>query len=172
MDFMEKIQELKEFGKSPEEKQQFINVSDVFYVWDILVTKFDIMETMDIIKNFINDKDLGFIASKLVKGLLIGIQDMERVMDDYGIPHPYRPPAGVKIDATNELITDRYIYDTLQEGIHSFFFTLSSGFMNSTSPIVRKAFKEHMLLTMDLHELIVDYGKLKGYIVQPPVYRA
>lgn len=172
MDIIAKIQDLKEIGKSTSEKQQFINVSDVFYVWDILVTKHDIMETMNIIQNFVHDKDLKVIADQLVKGLVTGIQDMELILNDYGIPQPMRPPAGVKIDVSYENVTDQYIFESVQEGIQSFFYTLASGFMHSTSPKVRKVFKNHLLLTMQLQELIVDYGKLKGYLLEPPTYKA
>ena len=43
--------------------------------------------------------------------------------------------------------------------------------MQSTTPDVRKGLKEHLLLTIELQEMLVEYGKLKGYLNQPPVYR-
>ena len=170
-DVMEKVQQLTEIGKSAEEKQHLINVSEVFYVWDIMVMKYDILNTIRILENFINQKDLKFIAEQLAKGLTQGITAMELIMEDYSIPFPVRPPAGNKTTDCLENITEKYIFEAIYEGAQSFFPVLASGFMNSTSPKVRKAFKNHLLLTIELLELIVEYGKLKGLINEPPVYR-
>lgn len=171
LDIMDKLHSLTEIGQSISDKQGMINVSEVFYVWDILVTKLDIKDTMQIIDNFIDDKDLKSIADQLVKGLDSGIHDMEKLIYDYGIPFPVRPPAGSNTVINLEHFTDKYIYESILEGIQSFFPILSSGFMNSTSPKVRKALKNHLLLTIELQELIVEYGKLKGFLNEPPVYR-
>jgi spore coat protein CotF len=146
MDVMDKIQKISEIGKSTREKQKMINVSEVFYVWDILVTKLDILDTMNIVKNYIKDSDLKYISNQLVEGL------------NSGLPFPVRPPVGSNTTVDLESFTDRYIYQNIFEGIQSFFPILSSGFMNSTSPKVRKAFKNHLLLTIELQELIVEYG--------------
>jgi len=172
VDIMDKLHQITEIGKSTKQKQKLINVSEVFYVWDILVTKLDIKDNMQIFENMIQDNDLKFIAGQLVKGLETGIIDMERLMNDYGIPFPIRPPAGSNSTINLEHVTDRDIYTSILEGIQTFFPILSSGFMNSTSPKVRKAFKNHLTVTIELQELIVEYGKLKGFLNEPPVYRA
>lgn len=168
----EKIQKLQDLGKPSAEKQAIINVSEVFYVWDVMVMKMDILHTVRIMESLIVDSDLRFIAVQLRKGLETGISQMERIMKDYSIPFPLRPPAASTAISTLEDFSDKIIYETLYEGIQSFFFVLASGYMNSTSPQVRKALKEHLLLTMQLQELIVEYGKIKGYLNVPPVYRA
>lgn len=168
---MEKVHKLTEIGKSAKDKQQLINVSEVFYVWDIMVMKYDILSTVRIAENFVNDKDLRFIAEQLAKGLTKGITDMELIMKDYDIPFPVRPPASNKTTVNLEDVTDKYIYQVIFEGVQSFFPVLASGFMNSTSPKVRKAIKSHLLLTIELQELVVEYGKLKGFLNQPPIYR-
>jgi spore coat protein CotF len=169
---MNTLQKLTEIGKSTSEKQVLINVNEVFYVWDIMVTKFDIMQSVKIVENFITDIDLKFIAEQVVKGLETGINDMETIMNNYGIPFPERPPVGSNATANIEDFSEKFIYAGLFEGIQSFFPILSAGFMNSTSPIVRKVFKDHLLVTIELQELIVEYGKLKGFINEPPVYKA
>ena len=93
-------------------------------------------------------------------------------MKEHSIPFPVRPPASNVSSATLEDITDQYIYTGFYDAIQSFFPVLGSGFMNSTSPIIRKVIKNHILLTMELQELIVEYGKLKGFLNRPPIYRA
>lgn len=168
---MNKLQAITDIGKSTREKQKNINVSEVFYAWDIMAAKLDIMETVQIIENFIDDIDLKFIAGQLADGLQSGLTDMERIMVNYGIPFPMRPPVSSNTTFVLEQFTDRDIYLSIFEAIQSFFPILGSGFMNSTNPQIRKSFKNHLLLTMELQELIVEYGKLKGFYNEPPVYR-
>jgi len=50
VDFMDKIQKIREIGKSAKDKQGLINVSEAFYAWDIMVTKLDILENVHIIE--------------------------------------------------------------------------------------------------------------------------
>lgn len=171
VDILDKIQKVTDIGKTTQEKQSELNVSEVFYIWDIMVTKLDILATMHIFKNYIESSDLKFIAGKLVDGLETGVKDMEKLMKEYGIPFPIRPPAGSNTSVDMEHFTDRYIYGNIFEGIQCFFPILGSGFMNSTSPKVRKSFKNHLLLTIELQEIIVEYGKIKGFLNDPPTYR-
>lgn len=170
VDLMDKLHKLTEMGRSTLDKQNLINVNEVFYIWDILTIKLDILENVQIFDSFIEDKDLKWITHQVVKVLEDGIKSMEELVEKYGIPFPTRPPAGSNSTIDREIFTDRYIYQTLFEGIQSFFPLLSSGFMNTTSPTVRKTFKTHLFLTMDLQETIVEYGKLKGYLNEPPAY--
>lgn len=172
MDIMDKLQNITNLGKTTREKQRIINVVEVFYVWDILVTKLDILETIQIFENFIEDSDLKIINVQVTNGITTGIRDMEVLMSDYGLPFPVRPPAGKNTTVSLEQVTDRDIYQTLFEAVQAFFPLMSAGFMNSTTPQIRKAIKNHLLITIELQELMVEYGKLKGFINEPPVYRA
>lgn len=171
-DLMDVLHNVSKLGKPAREKQKTVNVIEVFYIWDIMIAKLDIMLTVRIMENFITEPDLKIISDKVAQGLKNGIDDMEELMLNYSIPFPARPPAGVVTAADIEYFTDQFIYQNLFEGVQAFFPVLSSAFMNSTSPDVRKEMREHLTLTMDLQELLVDYGKVKGYINEAPAYRA
>ncbi|KAF1084155.1 hypothetical protein SPSYN_02559 [Sporotomaculum syntrophicum] len=172
VDVMDKIQKIREIGKSTKERQQYINVSEVFYVWDVLVTKSDIMECIQVTGNFAEDKDLRLIIDKVTAVIKEGMASMESIMSNYGIPFPSRPPAAINTTAKLEHITDRFVYQTLFIGIQSFFHILAGAFMQSTSPIVGKTFKNHLITTMEVHEILIEYGRLKGYLNIPPTYNA
>lgn len=171
VDVMDKLQKIADFGKSSREKQKKINVNEVFYIWDILVTKLDILESIQLYENFIEDYDLKLINSKVKDGITTGIEDMEKLMTEYALPFPERPPAGINTSVNMEQVTGKYIYQTLYESVQAFFFILASGFMNSTTPEVRKSIKNHLYLTIQLQEILVEYGKLKGFLNEPPLYR-
>lgn len=168
---MNKFQKVANIGKSPREKQRIINVVEVFYVWDVLVTKLDSLETLHIFEHMIEDNDLKIIKNKVKEGLLVGIEDMEALMRDYDLPFPMRPPKDVSSTVHIEVISDKDIFQMLYEVIAAFFPILGIGFMQSTTPDVRKGLKNHLILTMELQEMLVEYGKLKGFLNQPPIYR-
>ncbi|KLU64265.1 hypothetical protein DEAC_c38980 [Desulfosporosinus acididurans] len=171
VDIMDKVQKIAEIGKSSREKQRIINVIEVFYIWDVLVTKLDALESIQIFEHMIEDNDLKIIKNKVKDGLFLGINDMEALMRDYDLPFPIRPPADVSSTVQIEAVNDRDIFLMFYEVIAAFFPILGIGFMQSTTPDVRKGLKNHLLLTIELQEMLVEYGKLKGYLNQPPVYR-
>lgn len=170
VDLMDKFQKVADIGKSAREKQRIINVVEVFYIWDVLVTKLDALETVQIFEHMIEDNDLIIIKNKVKEGLLIGINDMEALMRDYDLPFPMRPPADVSSTTYIKSVSDRDIFQMLYEIIAAFFPILGIGFMQSTTPDVRKGLKSHLLLTIELQEMLVEYGKIKGFLNQPPVY--
>jgi len=171
VDIMDKLQKLTDTGKSIREKQRIINVVEVFYIWDVLVTKLDALETIQIFEHMIEDNDLAIIKNKVKEGLLVGIDDMEAIMREYDLPFPMRPPADVSSTVHIEVVNDRDIFQMFYEVIAAFFPILGIGFMQSTTPDVRKGLKNHLLMTMELQEMLVEYGKLKDFLNQPPVYR-
>lgn len=171
VDIMDKFQKVADIGKSAREKQKIINVVEVFYIWDVLVTKLDALETIQIFEHMIEDNDLMIIKNKVKDGLFMGIDDMEALMREYDLPFPVRPPADVSSTVHIETVSDRDIFLMFYEVIAAFFPILGIGFMQSTTPDVRKGLKSHLLLTIELQEMLVEYGKLKGYLNQPPVYR-
>ena len=168
---MDKLQRVAEIGKSTTQKQRIINVVEVFYIWDVLITKFDALETLQIFENMIEDNDLKFIKNKVKEVLVVGIDDMEALMRNYDLPFPMRPPADVSSTVHVEAVSDRDIFQMFYEVIAAFFPILGTGFMQSTTPKVRKGLKDHLLLTIELQEMLVEYGKLKGFLNQPPAYR-
>lgn len=172
MDIMDKVQKLSEIGMSAKDKQGLINVSEAFYAWDIMVTKLDILDTLHILQNFIDDIDLRLISNQVIAALKSGIKGMEKIMDRYGVPFPIRPSVGSKTTMTMEYYTDRYIFHNLHESILAFFPVLAQGYMQSTVPYAKKEFKKHLTTTMELHEELIEYGKLKGFLNEPPVYNA
>jgi hypothetical protein len=168
---MDKLQRIADIGKSTTQKQSIISSIEVFYIWDVLVTKFDALETIQIFEHMIEDNDLKIVKNKVKDGLIVGIDDMEALMRNYDLPFPMRPPADVSSHAHVETVSDRDIFQMLYEIIAAFFPILGIGFMQSITPTVRKGLKNHLLLTMELQEMLVEYGKLRGFLNEPPVYR-
>jgi len=166
------IQKLKEMGLSTKEKQGMINVSEVFHLWSHLIQRYNIMYITKLLLNFAKDEDLKIILNAGVKALDNHIVILEKEMQAYGIPLPNRPPKETQTTAAWEEITDRYIYRRVLRGIQAFLPTHTMAFVHSTSPKIRDLFMTFLIQEMQLYDNFMEYGKMKGYEVMPPVYNA
>jgi spore coat protein CotF len=89
----------------------------------------------------------------------------------YGIPLPVRPPKQTQTTFNLEVITDRYSYRRILRGIQAFLSTHIQAFIHSTNPNLREIFMTFMVEEMKLYDKFLEYGKIKGYEIRPPIYK-
>ncbi len=171
MKILEQLEKIADIGNTKNELQREINVSEVTHLWNQLVSRYQIIETTKIFKNFVKSPDLNLILGRGIKILEQEITDLEKIVMVYGIPLPKRPPAGSDSPYKSEVITDEYIYTRILAGIGSFIPLASSAFLESTSPKLRELFKTYLIKEIDLYDKFFAYGQLKGLIMEPPAYR-
>ena len=90
---------------------------------------------------------------------------------NYGIPLPLRPPKQIQETSSSELISDRYIYRRILSGIQAFLPVHNMAFIHSTSPKIRDLFMSFMNEEMKVYDKFLEYGKMKDYLIKPPMYR-
>lgn len=171
MKIMKQIKKITELGMSTKDKQREINVSEAFHLWNHLVTRYAIIQTTGILGNYARDIDLKFIINTGVKALKEQVKVLEQEMLTYGIPLPIRPPKQMKVADHVEIFTDRYIYRRILRGIQSYLPTHTAAFIHSTSPKIRELFMHSLIEEMKLYDKFLEYGKIKGYVIRPPVYK-
>lgn len=171
MVFTKNIQKMKEISMSTQEKQEAINVSEVFHLWSHLTQRYNIIYLTKVLLNFAKDEDLKLILNTGVKALENDILILEKEMQNYGIPLPNRPPKETQTTAIWEEITDRYIFRRILRGVQAFLPTHTMAFVHSTSPKIRELFLSFIIKEMQLYDKFMEYGKLKGYAVMPPIYK-
>lgn len=171
MKITEQIQKIAELGKSTSEKQEIINVSEVFHLWNHLVQRYNVIYITNILQLFAKDEDLKLFLSVGEKTLNDNIILLEKEMLRYGIPLPLRPPKQTQAAANLEQISDRFIFRRILRGIQSFLPTHTMAFVHSTSPKIRQLFMEFMIEEMKLYDKFMEYGKIKGYENNPPQYK-
>lgn len=166
------VRSIAEFGKTTKEKQRNINVSEVFHLWNHLIQRYNVIYITNILENYAKDGDLKLVlkVGKVTLGKHVML--LENEMTTYGIPLPIRPPKQIQITAKLEEISDRYIFRRILRGIQSFLPTHTMAFIHSTSPKIREQFKTFMIQEMDLYDKFIEYGKVKGYEINPPAYKA
>lgn len=168
---MQQLQKLGELNLSTSDKQQEINVSEVFHLWNHLVQRYYIISVTNILEAYAKDGDLKTILGVGRSTLEEHINLLEREMMNYGIPLPARHPKQTVLTSNIEHITDRYIFRRIFRGIQGFLPTHTMAFVHSTAPKIRQLFMSFLVEEMKVYDRLVEYGKLKGYEVMPPVYR-
>jgi spore coat protein CotF len=172
MEILKQAQKLKELTMSTKDKQRNINVSEVFHLWTHLVQRYNIIYTTCIFESFAKDDDLKLILLMGKKTLAKHITILEKEMTQYAIPLPIRPPKQTQTTISIEQINDRYIFRRILRGIQGFLPTHTMAFVHSTSPKIRELFMTFLIEEMKLYDKLMEYGKIKGYEIMPPVYSA
>jgi hypothetical protein len=170
-DIMDKAAKIAKLGSSTRDKQKVISVSEVMYVFDILVAKYDAVEEGYILRDFTEDTDLVLLISKALEFFEYVVKQMEDTLAEYGISSPDRPPIPASTALNVEIFRDKYIFQVLFQSVQTLCGLVSRAFNHSPSPDIRKMFKEIMYRQLDINDLFYEYGKLKNLINEVPIYR-
>lgn len=160
-----------ELFKSTKDRQRDINVSEVFHLWNHLVQRYSVINVTNTLEFFVKDDDLRAILKIGRNTLTNNVKVLEQEMMLYGIPLPTRPPKQITTTAAIEQISDRYAYRRVLRGIQAFLPTHTMAFIHSTSPKIRDLFMTILVEELKIYDKFLEYGKLKEYLIQPPVYR-
>lgn len=171
VDILKTVQQISQIGMSTKEKQSRINVSEVWYTWDILQVKYDAIEIANILKNMARDKDLQVVINVLLKLYKQVAKEMEIILKEYAVVMPERPPERAESVLNVEIISDRYIFNTMYEIVQGILPVATTSYSRAISPEIRNHFRKTLFLNIDVFEKLIEYGKLKGYLVKPPVYK-
>jgi len=153
------------------EKQLVISVSDVYHLWNHLLQRYYVIYVTEMFEAFARDEDLRLILKLGRKTLTKHISLLEKKMAEYGIPLPMRPPKQTNSTENLEIVSDRHIFRRVLRGIQAFLPIHNMAFTHSTSPVIRSLFMAFLDEEMKLYDKYMEYGRLKGYVLEPPVYK-
>lgn len=162
---------IREINKSLRDKQRLLNVSEVYHLWNHLMQRYHVIYITNLYKNFVKDGDLKLVLEFGSNVLTKHIGVLEQELLNYGIPLPVRPPKQTQRIENLELVPDRLIYRRILRGIQAFLPIHAMAVIHSTSPKIRDLFMSFMNEEMKIYDKYLEYGKIKGYMIKPPVYR-
>lgn len=171
MKILKYIGKISEMGKSLRDKQRTINVSEVYHLWNHLMQRYNVIYVTNLLNSFVKDDDLKLVLNSGNKTLTKHTKLLEKELLNYGIPLPLRPPKQTQKTVNSELISDRQIYRRILRGIQAFLPVHIMAFIHSTSPKLRDLFMSFMVEEMKIYDAYLEYGKIKDYLIKPPVYR-
>lgn len=171
MKILKYIGKISEIGKPLRDKQRTINVSEVYHLWNHLMQRYNVIHITNLLNSFVKDDDLKLVLNSGSKILTKHTKLLEKELLNYGIPLPLRPPKQTPKTVNSELISDRQIYRRILRGIQAFLPVHNMAFIHSTSPKLRDLFMSFMGEEMEIYDEYLEYGKIKDYLIRPPVYR-
>ena len=158
-------------NKSLRNKQRTINVSEVYHLWNHLIQRYNVIHITNLLNSFVKDDDLRLVLNLGNKTLTKHIKLLEKELLSYGIPLPLRPPKQTQKTLNSELISDRQIYRRILRGIQAFLPVHTMAVIHSTSPEIRDLFMSFNEKEMKIYDKFLEYGKIKDYLIKPPIYR-
>lgn len=159
------------FTKSPTKKQKELNVREAYNIWDILKSKYDAIEKLDLWRQFAHDQDLKLLLDNFYKTFNKNIRILENIAKTYSIRGPEKGRLASDWSGNSEPFRDEMIaLDSLfylQEHMENM---LQASRTSVTNDHIRKTINEMLKKTIEEIESFYGYLKLKGWIDTPPIY--
>lgn len=155
------------FNKKPED----IHSGEAYILWASLVAHYDTLELIEFFMNMAKDKDFQLLVSTAVtKVIQPQIDKLEATMNSYKLPLPSRPPGKVNLQNNVEAARDESMFSIISD--------LSQTAMNlhikainmCVNDSIRNMFMEFLNDALKIYDNLVKYGKVKGWIRNPPGY--
>ncbi len=149
-----------------------LDTQEAFNLWDMLRGRYDGIELLKIVLNFIHDKDFKILLHQtMAKSIKQQITELEKTMNQLKINLPRRPPKSVRTPANAEAMHDRFllrlIMTLLQENIDMHLRAIQTSLTNEK---IRAMFRQFLNEELSLYDQALKYSKLKGWIGSPPSY--
>jgi len=165
-------EQIGNMGKSEDQKQKLITISEAHALWETLSGKYDAMHLTNILLAFTKDSDLKIILKEGIESIKKQIVIMENLMNTYNVPLINKPPDQLNYSDINiDLMTDQMIFRTIHTGMQGHLGLLTDNFRHSISSVLREAFRKALIIEMDLYDAFTEYGKQKGYLLREPTFR-
>ncbi len=171
MKILEKLEQIADLGQSNKKLQTEMNVIEAGHIWNLLTSRYEVIETTQLLQNFAGDPDLKLILNEGLKFLKRQVDALENIAGKYGLPLPKKPPAASNSAVKVEVITDEFIFKRVFSGIQSFVSFYGTAMIQTTSAKLREEFLRYLQDELKLYDKLVVYGQLKGWLLEPPAYR-
>lgn len=158
-------------GKGPNQKQNMITLGEAYSLWSILVDRYDSLITSKTLLEFSKDEDIKKIIIDGIEVLEMQKEILEKLMREFHISMPSKPPEHANIMVDINAITDEYIYRTIYNGISTMMFKHLSNFQRAHGSYLRETFRKFLNQEMDLYDSFYEYGKQKAYLHECPSFR-
>lgn len=143
---------------------EVIDVESIFNLWNVLVSRYQSVENLQMFKGLVHDKELIVMINSLLDYFSRQIEVVEKEAEKFNIKVPLRPPSEIKVSAQVNEVTDRFIYNRLLETLVNQILSLARAVRTTfTNDRIRSIFYEFLTKHFQQYDLLHKYGKLKGW---------
>jgi hypothetical protein len=152
--------------------QEQLDIQEAFNLWNALRVRYNSIETVQLYKNFTHDQDFNLLLSKFIITWNGQGKRYETLAEKLRVKVPKKPPRDFKSSFKLNEFTDDLIFRRIFNDMTAELYFLATAYRSSTTndgvrQIIRQDLKSHL----DDFELLYKYGKLKGYMDEPPAYK-
>ncbi|GAB6136885.1 DUF3231 family protein [Halanaerobaculum tunisiense] len=151
--------------------EEDLNVREAFNLWDVLKSKYDAIEKLELWEQFVHDQDLKLILQTFAKSFKKNVKTLENLLKEHSIRGPEKGRAASNWPENQEPFRDEMIaLDTLfymQEHIENM---LQTSRTTITNDRIRKIISKMLIKTIKEINPLYKYLKLKGWLDNPPLY--
>jgi hypothetical protein len=152
--------------------KQEIDIKEVYNVWNLLRARYLSADTIRLFKDLTHDRDFTIVLGRLIDQWDKHIQHYESIVKSYQLKSPNRPPYDYKTSLKVNQITDVYVFRRIYNDLVAQMYSLTTGYRTSTTNDgVRKIIREDLEAHIKSFETIYKYGKLKGWMDDPPALK-
>lgn len=159
------------FKRNPRGKE-IIDIEEAYNIWMLLTTRYDNVQTIQVLRNFIHDRDLAIIVNQIADEYQKQIQNLENEAKYFELKVPEKPPKDVRTSQSVDAFSDQFIYNIILGSVKDDLFILSRTVRTSTTnDRLRGIFKSLLASQLSRFELTQKYGKLKEWLEPAPTYK-
>ena len=152
--------------------KEAIDIIAAFNLWNSLRARYGSIETLQMYRNFIHDRDFDLMLSRFLSSFLKESKILEDEGARYTVTLPKRPAVDIRIDKKLDELTDRYIYRRIFEDLVTQMVVLGRSYRTTTdNDRLRELFKNALLGHAYQFQILYKFGKLKSWEDNPPAYK-
>ena len=159
------------FKKSSTKIEQ-IDIQTAFNIWNLLVVRYSSLETNQMFKNFVHDRDFDLAIKVLIEHFQTQLDMLEKEATMFSLKTVLMPPFDIKTSARVDEISDKFIYHRINSDMISEMYSLSRAVRTTlTSDRLRKMFGKFLFSHLTDYEKLYKYAKLKGWADIAPAFK-
>lgn len=155
----------------PHNDKNQIHTGEAYVIWSHVLTRYDTLELAQYFMNQIHDEDLKNFVNQGINNLVQKqINTLENLADEYKIPLPSRPPKNPYLKSSTDQIRDEEIFRIVFDGSQAAMDMHTKAIKICVNDKLRSTFRDFLNEELNTYEIMVNYGKSKGWIESPPNY--
>jgi hypothetical protein len=152
--------------------KQEIDIKEAFNLWNMLRARYHSTDTIRLLKDMTHDRDFTMLLTNLVNEWDKHIQQYEDAAKALQLKVPKRPPYDYRTSAKINQVTDDFIFKRIYNDIVAQMYPLITAYRTSTTnDMLRKIIRNDLEKHLENFEMVYKYGKLKGWMDEPPAYK-
>ncbi len=159
-------------GKAETAEKTDIDILEAALAWDLLAARYKCIEETQIYHNYAHDLEF----KEIIKMTGIAMLEkqasvLEQKLDFYRIPLPERPPVSFNAEG-KDMFSDEYMFAQIFEGCQNFINYLAYCLRSTiTNDPLRADLTDFLTEEIAIFDKLCKYGKLKGWLKKPPLFK-